>query len=48
MQVAAGLSEDEALLLADELRVRPGELALFDFWDLLRTGEQTMQTLSDL
>ena len=32
-QVAASLTEEETLTLADELRVRPGELALFDFQD---------------
>ena len=47
-QVAASLTEEETLALADELRVRPGELALFDFWDVLRDSEQRMLHLGKL
>ncbi|MCB1097920.1 MAG: CRTAC1 family protein [Verrucomicrobiae bacterium] len=47
-QVAASLAEEESLTLADELRVRPGELALFDFWDDLRQTDQPMEKLAQL
>lgn len=47
-QVAASLSEEEAATLADELRVRPGELALFDYWDALRASERPLQHLAKL
>jgi enediyne biosynthesis protein E4 len=47
-QVAASLTEEETLTLADELRVRPGELALFDFQDALRDSDQPIQKLAQL
>lgn len=47
-QVAASLTEEEILSLSDELRVRPGELALFDYWDAVRTARQPMQALGQL